>query len=134
MDEQAKREFKIDFQPAIFRSHIEPEGRLPSSHPLEASAAWYFCKCAHQSIESLEAQVSYEGDTDVTVSLRSLADNIRLQYGIDDLNEMMKFIPVCKQEAERVGLPWNDKLDTWWQTGGSLQDEVTRDPGKLNID
>lgn len=133
MDEQAKKDFRIDFTPAIFRNHIEPEGLLPASHALESSAAWYFIKCAHQSLDVLESQVAYEGDSDITVSLRSLANNVRVMYGIATLEEMMRFIPAVKAEAERVGLFWNPKLDIWYASGGQKLDEVTRDPDKLNI-
>lgn len=133
MDEQAKRDFKIDFTPFIFQEHLAPTGSLPREFPKESSAAWYFCRCAVQSIETLESQVSYEGEDDVTASLRSLADNIRIQYGISDLNEMMKLIPACRMEAQRLNLPWPAALEIWYQSGGHKLDEVTRDPDKLNI-
>lgn len=133
MNESEKKEFKIDYTPFIFQEHLEPIGRLPREHALAASAAWYFCRCAHQSIESLQTQVTYEGDTDVTVSLRGLANNIRVQYGLKDLEEMMRFAPACKEEATRLGLHWSPVLDTWLQSGGKKMDEVTREPDKLNL-
>lgn len=116
----------------IYEEHLTPRGHLPRDKALTASAAWHFTRLAMQALERIPEQVAYEGDTDVTVRLRSIADSVMIQYNIRDIESMMNLMPAVRMEALRVGYPWNDRLQAWVDSGGRAYDTMTREEGRLN--
>lgn len=94
-------------------------------------AAWYITICAHRALQEIPAQVSYEGDTDVTVRLRAIAEGCALAYGLTDLNPIMLMMPICRRWALMQKLTWDDRFQAWLDSGGKAYDEVTREPDKI---
>ena len=121
---------KLNFTAFIYESHLSPEGLLPRQKKIEASACWHFCRLAHEILEKVPEQATYEGDLDQTVSLRRVAMSVATMYGIT-LDNMFAFSDFCHAEAIRLSYPWNPKLQSWLATGGRV-DEITREPEALN--
>lgn len=116
----------------IYVDHIQPEGLMPKEKAIEASAAWHFTKLAMQILDKIPEQVAYEGETDRTVRLRTVAESVAKLYDVT-LQEMMDLMPAVRREANRCGLEWNDRYQAWLDSGGKSFDEVTREEGRLNI-
>lgn len=125
----------IFYHPPHFPNILKRNGGIfPDStdeEMMRSYAAWYIATCCHLSILTLEGQVSLEGSTDVTASLRTITDNIYPTYGIKDVNEVMNLMPLCRRWAFKNGRTWNDKFQAWLDSGGRAYDEVTRDPGAI---
>lgn len=94
-------------------------------------AAWYIAKCAHKALHTIPGQVTFEGDVDTTVNLRSIADGAALAYGITDLNPVMELMPLCRRWAFMKGLTWSDRFQAWLDSGGGAYNEVTREPDAI---
>lgn len=94
-------------------------------------AAWYIAKCCHKALHEIPSQVSLEGDTDVTVNLRAIAEGCAAAYGIHDLNEVMLMMPLCRRWAFKTQRQWDDRFQAWLDSGGKAYDEVTREPEKI---
>lgn len=109
-------------------------GLLPDSEDMMwySFAAWYFCKISHETIHNVTRQVSYEGDVDLTVNLKTLLDSVILIYGTEDIDKLMALIPLCRQQAFRFTLPWNDRFQAWVDSAGRAYNEVTREPDSFS--
>lgn len=98
--------------------------------------AFYFAKCANLALLEIPEQVSLEGEVDLTIHLRPLLDSCMQIYGLfdvpDDIEKVMKIIPLVRRIAFMRNLAWNNRLDAWCATGGKAYNEVTRDPEALN--
>lgn len=108
-------------------------GIFPSSteHEIMRSwAAWYFTLTAHKVLQEIPAQVTLEGDTDVTVGLRKILDGVLLMYG-KEIEETMNLMPLCRRWTFKLGLTWDDRFQAWLDSGGRAYDEVTREPDKI---
>lgn len=114
-------------------------GLLPDSSDEEvvySFCAWYFCRCAHIAIHEITSQVSYEGDTDVTVQLRGVLRGCMKAYGLDAesgdvIERVMKRMPLCRQLAFRRNIFWSDRFQAWLDSGGRAYNEVTREPDAI---
>lgn len=120
------------FQPPIYIHWIQPEGLLPNGEMFKYSAAAaYFTHVAHKVLKEVPEQVTYEDETDLTVSLRKILDGIITMYAIDDVDKMMNLMPLCRQQAYRETKSWNPRFQLWLDTGGQKQDSVTREESAL---
>lgn len=124
----------LKYTAPIYEDHIEPNGRLPRAHAAAASAAWHFAKLAMKALEDIPEQVTLEGDVDRTISLRRLAESVAVMYGIHDLNDWLKFMPACREEAFVCGFYWNPRLQAWLDNAGGSWDTMTREPDALGKD
>ena len=121
----------INYTYFIYENHLTPTGLLPREIKERVSAAWHFSKLAHGALEKIPEQVSYEGNTDLTVSLRNIAESVAIMYvmKIEDFLPLMDFVHA---EAIRCGYIWNDRLQAWLDSGGKSYDIMTREEGALN--
>ena len=117
--------------PRILKRNGGPIETSTSREDSLAFCAWYITLNAHKTLQEIPAQVSYEGDTDITVRLRTIADGSALAYGFTDLNEVMAFMPGCRHFAFQLGLTWDSRFQAWLDSGGRAYDEVTREPGAI---
>lgn len=108
-------------------------GLLPDTD--EAAALWQFLLGAHQALDKIPAQVTLEGDTDLTANLRQIADSARKLFGLSTLEGMFnaQLIWQAKLEAKRSALYWNVKLDAWFESGGRASNELDRDPDHVGL-
>jgi hypothetical protein len=109
-------------------------GIFPSSDSnmiMRSWCAWYITLCCHKTLQDIPAQVTMEGDTDITVDLRGIADGIAMAYGQTDMNEVMALMPLCRQYAFQKGLGWHDRFQAWLDSGGRAYNEVTREPDAI---
>lgn len=101
------------------------------SDDLCAFCAWYFAICAHKTLLEIPEQVSMEGDTDATVSLRRILDSLLMVYGLEDeIEKVMKMMPYARQHAFKTNLNWSSRFQGWLDSGGRAYNEVTREPPK----
>lgn len=108
-------------------------GIFPSvteSDIMRSWCAWYIAMTAHKVLQEIPAQVTLEGDTDITVSLRKIADGCLLMYGFE-IDEIMNLMPLCRRWAFKMGLVWDDRFQAWLDSGGRSYDEVSREPDKI---
>lgn len=122
---------KLNLTAFIYEDHLTPTGLLPREEKEYASAAWHFCKLAHIVLDRVPSQTTYEGDKDKTVHLRRIAESVKTLYNLHSMDRMMAFIDFCQAEAIRVGLPWDDRLSAFVQSGGVSYAIITRDPDKV---
>lgn len=109
-------------------------GNFPSASERECMmswCAWYITVCCHKALHSIPGQVTFEGDTDITVDLRGIADGIAMAYGFEDLNEVMTLMPLCRLHAFRSGLGWSDRFQAWVDSGGRAYNKLTREPDQI---
>lgn len=123
---------KLIYDAPIYEEHLTPNGTLPRDKALTASAAWHFTRLAMAALEKIPEQVAYEGEVDLTVRLRQIAESVMVQYNIKDIESMMNLMPAVRTEAFRVSYPWNDRLQAWLDSGGRAYDSITREEGRLN--
>lgn len=121
----------IQFVLPMFMEHVQPRGQMPAIP--QAHALWYFLGLAHRSLESVTEQVSFEGDTDVTVYLRQHADTISSLYQVT-LEEMFnaELVSKARSEALASGIWIDSKIIAWIESGGRAYNEITRDPDALS--
>jgi hypothetical protein len=121
----------VSFRRPIPLKHMEPHGHLP--HNTEAMALWWFIVCAIQALERVPSQKTLEGTEDQQVDLMQVAHSVRKLYGLDTLEGMFqeRLIGLARLEAFRSRLPWNDKLDAFFLTGGQSYRKLDRDPDKV---
>ena len=121
----------IEFRKPYPLKHIEPVGFLPKTE--EAAALWQFLIMAIQALEKVEAQVTYEGDSDQVVDLMQLATSAMKIFGLDNLEGMFqaRLIDCAKREAARSRLYWNPRLDAWFESGGKSYRIMDRDADKV---
>ena len=117
--------------PRILKKNGGPIETSTGREDMLAFAAWYFTLNAHRILHEVPAQATMEGDTDVTVNLRTVAESTALAYGFDDLNEVMAFMPGCRHFAFQLGLTWDSRFQAWIDSGGRAYDEVTREPDRI---
>lgn len=122
---------QIEFRKAYPLPHMQPQGFLPQTE--EAAALWQFLVMANQALEKVEAQVTYEGDSDQVVDVMQLANSARKIYGLDNLEGMFqdRLVETAKREAKRSGLHWNPRLDAWFASGGKSYRIQDRDADKV---
>jgi hypothetical protein len=80
--------------------------------PLEigAHACWYYCRVAHKHLERVAEGATYVGELDHVDSLYNIAKSIAMMYRLESPSEFTKFMLVCRLEALRCGMPWNDAI------------------------
>lgn len=131
---------KVDSLNVSLRPPAFPRILKRNGGPIETSStredslafcAWYITLNAHKTLQTIPAQVSYEGDTDVTTNLRAIADGSALAYGFEDLNEVMAFMSGCRHYAFQLGLTWDSRFQAWLDSGGRAYDTVTREPDRI---
>ena len=95
----------------VFAHHTEPQGLLPDMK--ESQAAWYYCMCLVGLLKELdEAHAEYEGERDHTNMANNIARSVAVLYDLDSPSEIFKFLPACKQEAERINIGWDARMET----------------------
>lgn len=121
----------INFRQPLPLPHMQPIGLLPNT--TESCALWMFLVCAFQALDRVEKQVTYEGDADQQVDIRQIAESIRKMYKLDDLFGMFNpgLIATARREAIRSGMPWNTRIDAWFESGGRSYNKMDRDPDKV---
>lgn len=122
---------KLNLTAFIYEDHLTPKGLLPREEKEYASAMWHFCKLAHQVLEKVPSQVVYEGEADQTVHLRNIAESVKTLYSLHSMDRMMSFVDFCQAEAIRSGLPWDERLSAFVNSGGVSYAVLTRDPDKV---
>lgn len=127
-------------QPPMHDKHWTSKGGLlpPSVH---SSAIWQFAIMAHQALEKIPTQKTLEGTKDIDVSLKDLAHSTLAMYNMPSIEDgglgilfQPQMITLLKREAYRCGLPWDNRLDAWFASGGKSYDQLTRDPDTLMSD
>lgn len=103
-----KTPIHVNFTSFFFADHSTPVGLLP--HDRRAQACWYYVTCAHKSLADSTDPIVYEGELDPLPSLANLIHAISMQFGIQDPTEMLKFLDLCKQECQRLGYAWDDRV------------------------
>lgn len=126
-----KTDPNFSYSAFIYEDHLTPTGLLPREKKKEASAAWHFTRLAMVILQKIPEQVSYEGNTDLTVPLMRIAESVAVQYGIKHEN-FLCFMDFVRAEAFRCAMPWNDRLQAWVESGGKSYNFVTREEGALN--
>lgn len=119
----------LQYDAFIYEEHLTPKGLLPREVKERASAAWHFTRLAMGALERIPEQVSLEGNTDLTVKLRDLAESVRIQYGLKGVEDFLSLMDFCHAEGIRSGYPWNDRLQAWLNSGGRAYDTMTREEG-----
>lgn len=121
----------INYSLPIPAKHIEPNGLLPATPA--ASALWFFLLSAHGAIDQARRQVSYEGDQDLTVSLRELARGIGIAAGVR-VEEMFEseLWRRAQAEAKACELPMDIRVIIFINSGGSVNDIWERDPDAMS--
>jgi hypothetical protein len=122
---------KLHLTAFIYEDHLTPTGLLPREEKEYASAMWHFAKLAHQVLEKVPSQTTYEGEKDQTVHLRRIADSVKTLYNLKSMDRMMSFVDFVQAEAIRSGLPWDDRLSAFVNSGGTSYGVLTRDPDKV---
>ncbi len=125
------KELNIEFRKSYPLHHIQPTGLLPQTE--EAAALWQFLIMANQALDRVPAQTTLEGEADTVVDMMQLANSARKIYGLKDLEGMfnMQLISLARREAIRSALPWNTKLDAFFESGGKSYRILDRDPDKV---
>ena len=95
----------------IFEEHSVSKGGLLPDFERGAHACWYYCICAHQSLESSDEGAVYEGEADLLgPALNNIARSIAMQYQLEDPSQFMVFMPIVIEEARRVGMGWDPRV------------------------
>lgn len=113
--------------PAIMEKQCREMRITDAEGMLYFSAALYFCKCAHHSIELHAKQVTLEDEVDHNARLRNVLESCMRFYGIDDIEKMMRFVNRCRLYAFNNGLLWEPRLQAWLDSAGRAYDEQTRE-------
>jgi len=103
------KKLDVVFTPFLFVEHVLPKGLLPNE--IGAHACWYYAKCAHKNLEELEQGATYEGELDAQNHLPNLVRSISQLYAIQDPSDMLRFIPWCRAECQRLGYAWNPAVE-----------------------
>lgn len=110
----------VAYRSFFWAEHSYPIGLL--IHDQRAQAAWYYVTLAHKALKGEDEGAVYEGDLDTPAMLPNLIRGVCTMYGIPDPAEVEKFIPMCKEEAERCHYEWDDrvsKIDTRQMSRGA---------------
>jgi hypothetical protein len=97
--------------------------------------AMYFARCAHLALLEIPEQVTLEEETDLTVHLRPILDNLLIVYGLvdsDDIEKVVKLMPLVRRIAFMRNVAWSDRFQAWLDSAGRAYNEVTREPEALN--
>lgn len=115
-------------------THVDRPWEILPAGDMEfySHCAVYFARCAHLALLEIPEQVTLEGENDLTVHLRPLLDSCMMVYGIDDIEKLMKVMPLVRRIAFMRNLPWSDRFEAWLASGGKAYNEVTREPEALN--
>lgn len=110
--------------------HMNPMGLLPPTK--EAAALWTFLTMAFSALDRVEKQATLEGDEDQQADLMQIAYATRIQFGLEDLNGMFgdNLVRFAKREAARCKLPWDTRIDAFFESGGKAYRHLDRDPDK----
>lgn len=113
--------------------HMEPHGLLPMIP--EAAALWQFLIGAFQALDRVPKQTTLEGTPDKVVDLMQIAESVRKMYGLENLEGMFqeRLIAQARREAFNCRLPWNDKIDAFFASGGKAYRIQDRDPDKVGL-
>jgi len=123
----------ISFIRPIPLHHMEPIGLLPGTD--EAAALWQFLVCAMPALKKVESQTTLEGAEDQEVDLMQIAESVRKMYGLKDLYGMFhaRLIGAARRECLRSALPWDTRIDAFFETGGKSYRNLTRNPDKVGL-
>ena len=99
-------------------------------------ACWYVARNLHIAILEVPAQVTLEGDTDVTVNLKNVMRGAIQAYGLDPddgdtVNGVMRLMPLARRWAFQSGRNWNSRVQAWVDSGGYSYNVVTREPDAI---
>lgn len=103
------KDLKINFKLFWFVEHSQPKGLLPNVK--EAQACWYYVMCAHKNLHEHTEGAVYEGEDDPLNNIANILISISMQYGIDDPDDILKHMPTCVKEAERLGFEWDSRVE-----------------------
>lgn len=122
----------IRYHPPAHEKHLETDGGL-LPNCIESSALWEFLVCAMQALEKIPTQKTLVGTLDTDVNLREVANGIAKMYGLSTLDNVFHpvMIQLAKREAIRCRLPWDSRLDAWFQSGGRAYNLLTRNPDTI---
>jgi len=114
-------------------------GNFPDSTDdeiIDSFCCWYIARCCHLAILEIPAQVTLEGDTDITVNLRNIMAGCIKAYGLDSddgeiRNRIMNLMPLARLRAFTQGMTWSDRFQAWLDSGGHSYNVVTREPDAI---
>lgn len=124
----------VEYEPIIYRALLEehfPGEFKEFKDKVLFSAAFEFVRLAMYSFDKLERAEVMEDETDPTASLRTQAESVQHRYGVDDLNDMMRFMPQVYRIAVARKFYWDDRFSAWLASGGHSYNEVTRNEKAL---
>lgn len=101
---------KANLDMPFFMGHTLVQGGLLPTFERGAHACWYYCRIAHRHLEHVAGGATYVGELDKVDSLYNLAKGIAMAYRLDSPAEFTKFFMVCRLEALRCGMHWNDEI------------------------
>lgn len=121
----------IHFRKAYPLKHMLPNGLLPQTE--EAAALWQFLLTATIALDRVEKQVTYEGDPDQQTDLMAHAESAKNMYGLKDFDGMFnqRLIDTAKRQCFNAKLPWDDRLDAFFASGGKSYRHLDRDADKI---
>jgi hypothetical protein len=125
---------KVETAPPLFYEQGKDAGITEQLDLVYFSAAYYFTRCAMESIEVYSHNAVLEDETDPTVNLRQVLETVMRLYGVIDIEKFMRFMSTIRTVAFKRGLPWNDRLQAWLDSGGYAYNEVTREESTWNTD
>ena len=100
---------KFRLIPFYFESITYDRGGLLPDHK-GAHAAWYYCRCAIESMEHFDQQIVYVGELDRQQSLANVARAVAKLYNLDSPADFTKYLFMCKSEAARRNIKWDDRI------------------------
>ena len=125
-----KRDIPVSYDAPRHLNHCHPIGLLPRVQ--QAPALWQFLVMAHQALAKIPSQATLEGNPDIDVNLRDMAESTAKMYGVS-IEEMFHpgLVTVAKLEANRTHKEWDSRINAWISSGGRAYNFLTRDPDKI---
>lgn len=123
----------VQFNPVIFWLEAQEMGLHTLDSIQHFSCAWYFCRCAHESIETFAKDIVLEGETDSVGTLRQVLSTCMKLYNITDIEKLIRFVSTeCRQLAFRRNLFWDSRFQAWIDSGGHSYNEMSREEKAIN--
>lgn len=124
---------RIHYEPNLHQKHMMPDGgMLPPMR--ESAALWEFCRLAQIALKDIPEQMTLADQLDTTVDLWDITRSVLVMYQFQRVEDIFieELYILCQREARRCEMPWDDRLDAWFYSGGKSYRIVTRDPDRLN--
>lgn len=124
----------IRYEPRIYRELIEQH--FPDITQIRDkilfSAAFDLTARVMKSFDTLNRAEVFEDETDPSALIWGHVLSAKERYGIDDLNDMMRFMPQVHHFAVMNKRYWDDRFSAWLDSGGNAYNEITREEKAVN--